>query len=96
MKLSLLNTERAQDLSPTSARCNHLGIERGITEEHLLGSQQDVSMGKTGNSICQKDVLLWSFMYLPVLFINLHLMITCTYKKKDKFGASVHHNLQEL
>jgi len=94
MKLSLLNTEIAQDLFPTPVGCNHLGIERGITEEHLLGSQQGVSVGKIGNSVCQKDVLLWSFMCLPVLFINLHLMIICTYKKKDKFGAYVHHNLQ--
>jgi hypothetical protein len=65
-------------------------------KKHLLGRKQDVSVGKIRNSVCQKDVLLWSFMCLPVLFINVHLMIICTYIKNFTFGASVHHNLQEL
>ena len=68
----------------------------GHCTEHLSGSQQDVSVGKIRKSVCQKDVLLWSFMCLPVLFINVHLMIICTYIKNDTFGASMHHNLQTV
>jgi hypothetical protein len=95
----LLNTfwnETIQDFFPKPVSCHHLGTEGSITKKHLLGNQQDVSVGILRNSVWQKDVLLWSFMSLSVLFIKLHLMIICTHIQNDKFGASVHHKMQEL